>query len=181
MMKNKTIILFAAIALILIVACNTETKYETRQVDDMFSIDIPTYMTDINLENPEASITVGDSLKERYVMVIYETKQEIEEYGVDMELDINNYSEIVIEMFGQAFTNPETKKVTQEPKPINGITSLSYEIRGEFAEVGAGIYSYITILESDKSFYTIYIWSLETDERNFTPEAHHIAVSFKEL
>lgn len=180
-MKNKTIIILSALALIFTVSCNTETTYNSKQVDDMFSLDVPTYMSDINLENPEASLTVGDSLQERYVMVIYETKKEIESYGVDMELDINNYSDIVIEMFGQAFTNPETKKVTEEPTSINGITSLSYEIRGEFSEIEADIYSYITILESDKSFYTIYIWSLETDERNFAPEAHHISESFKEI
>jgi len=180
-MKNKTIIILSALALIFTVSCNTETTYNSKQVDDMFSLDIPTYMSDINLENPEASLTVGDSIQERYVMVIYETKKEIESYGADIELDVNNYSNIVIDMFGQAFTNPETKKVTQEPTQINAITSLSFEISGGFDEVGEDVYSYITILESDKSFYTIYAWSLKSDERNFAPEAHHIAESFKEI
>jgi len=181
-MKNKTIIFLASIALLLsAISCNNKTEYKTRKVDNMFAIDVPTYMSDIDLENPEAALTVGDSTQERYIMVIYETKEEIAAYGVDVELDLAYYSEIVVDMFGQAFKDPKIEQVNEEPKVINDIPSLSFEIRGEFAEIGADIYSYVTVYESDKSFYTVYVWGYELDERNFAPEAHHIAESFKEI
>ena len=181
-MKNKTIIFLASIALVIsAISCNNKTEYETRKVDNLFALDIPTYMYDIDLDNAEASLSVGDSLQERYVMVIYETKEEIESYGLEVELTLDYYSEIVIEIFGQAFNNPKIEQVNEEPKVINGIPSLSFEIRGEFTEISENIYSYVTVFESDKSFYTLYIWGYETDERNFAPEAHHITESFKEI
>ncbi len=180
-MKKNAMIILSAITLLFTAACNNETEYKTEKIDGMFSIDIPLYMHNVDLENPEASLSVGDETLERYVMVIYETKQEIEDYGVDMELDVNNYSNIVVEMFGQAFVNPQVTKVTETPKSINGVPALTFEISGEFAEVGEDIYSYVTVFESDKSFYTVYAWSLKTDERNFAPQAHHITESFKEL
>ncbi|MGV6861137.1 MAG: hypothetical protein ACWA41_05165 [Putridiphycobacter sp.] len=173
--------LFGILMTVMVWSCQSETTYSPKIVDNMFSLDLPDYMYEIDIQNTEAALTYGDSIKQRVVMVIYETKEEIAAYGVDMELDVTNYSDIVVEMFSQAFSNPAVKVLDESPKDVNNIPALSFEIRGIFEEIGQEIYSLITVYESDKSFYALYTWCYEIDEIDFGKEAKVITESFKEI
>ena len=59
--------------------------------------------------------------------------------------------------------------------------SYSYEMRGVMEEIDTDIYYYITVLESDLSFYVIYSWCFADDEAKFSPDIVKIANSIKEL
>ncbi|HIP36764.1 MAG TPA: hypothetical protein EYG85_07900 [Crocinitomix sp.] len=180
-MKNRNLILTILLALIVLSSCQTKTKYNTVNVDDMFTIEVPTYMKEMDLGNPDAAYTAGDSLLERYLMVIYETKKEIESYHLDVELTHEYYGELVVDMFAQAFTNPSVELLNKTTEEINGIPAYHYRVVGVLAEVGIEMYSSVTVYESDKSFYTIYAWSFITDERLFSKHTKYMANSFKEI
>ena len=181
MKKSLNLLLVSILTVFTFTACNLKTEYKAKTIDSIVSIDIPTYMAYQDMENPEASLQYGNLLKEHYLMLMIETKAEIASYELGYDFTLESYADITLENFQAAVDNPELKKLSKMPRMINGMKSFPYEMRGEFEEINENIFYYITVLESDKAFYTIYSWCLEGGEKRFKNEMKIIAKSLKEI
>ena len=181
MKKSFYLLLLSVLTVFIFTACNQKTKYEVKIVESIASIEIPTYMSYQDTENPEASLEQGNIFKEHYLMLLIESREEISNLGYEFEFTIESYADLILENFDSSLENSELKKLSKMPKMINGMKSLQYEIHGGFPGIEQRIYYFITILESDTNFYSIFSWCLINDEQKFKSEMKHIAKSLKEI
>ncbi len=178
-MKLKAIRKVAALALVaLLVSCTpSKVEYKTKKVEDLFQFDMPTYMTKLNLDNPDAILEYGHLFKEHYVMVITESVEELAEY--DLSFDLESYSELMIENIKTSLDGAKVQKL--ERTAINDIAAKSFKVWGVFPDNEAGIFYYITILKSSDRFFSFYTWTLKEREDRHINAMEHMTESFKVL
>ena len=113
MYKKVSVIAAVVFMSLLTVSCNTKTKFESKEVAGMVTMDIPSYLSPQDLENPDASLEYGNLFKEHYLMLILETKEEIESYDLGYEFTLEDYAELTIESFADAVGGPEVNQVNE--------------------------------------------------------------------
>lgn len=176
-MKFFRMILPAFVAFLLFSCNENDTKFVKKDVEGKFSIEVPDYMEELNLENPDAIFQYGNELKEHYVMVIMETHEELLQYDLEMELD--EYAELSIEFLKSSIDNPVVEEVGNG-KEINGMETKSFKINGVFPQNNLDIFYYTTFYRSDKAFYYVTTWTLADREDKFIKNMETILNSVKE-
>jgi hypothetical protein len=181
MAKKVSVVLLGIFISFLVMSCNSKYKFVTEEIDGTVTMAIPNYLTPQDLDNADASLQYGNLYKEHYLMLIFETKEEIASYDLGYEFTLEDYAELTIESFSEAVDKPNVSQVNEKPNVINKMPSYAYELRGKLDEIDTDIYYYITILESDQSFYVIYSWCLSSVEDKYSADMIKIGSSIKEL
>jgi len=176
-MKQIKWILGILVSAVLISCGSGKAEYKSKSVQGMFTFDMPTYLEEMDLENPDAILEYGNGLKEHYVLVISETTDELE--GLD--IDVDSYSDFTVNFLKESLDNSKIQKVNSEIKDINGLSANLYKVWGNLAEINQDIFYYIAILKSDSRYYSFYTWTLESREDRYTKTMEHMIESFKEL
>jgi hypothetical protein len=181
-MKNKRSVILGLFLSLLVVSCGDGiTKYEKKEIAGMVSVDVPDYMSPQDLENPEASFEYGNIFKEHYLMMMIETKAEIASYNLGYEFTLEDYADLTVEGLSETIMNADIVKDNETPNNLNGMPFYSYNVNGLLAEVNMRIYYYISVFESDKSFYVVYSWCPAKDKNTYKPDMIEIANSMKEI
>lgn len=157
--------------------CQSGVNYKTVDVGNDFTLEVPDYMTEMDLESPLAVLEYGHTMKEHYVMVIEENIEELKTYGLDMNLE--EYSDISVEQIKGAIDRPIEKEITDGIQEINGMDAIGYKIQGVFPENDLGIVYYIMYYMSAESFYYVASWTLSDYEREHTEAMDKIIYSLK--
>jgi hypothetical protein len=184
-MKMKTLKI-ASIAFLAagLVSCSGELKWKTDKNTGFYEIDVPERMQMTNELHAEASTQyeyvelVDGVTKENYVIVLMETKESIDQLGLDFEFDALTYSELSIQALEGGLSSSEV--LTKEPKieSVNGIDCVKIDMEGNAN--GIDVFYKVAIFEGEKAFYQVVTWTLLEQKEEFMPIMDKMVASFKE-
>jgi len=151
-----------------------------------YSLEVPEYMTPATDLNAEASLQYQNVIKETYVVVIDEPKEEFIDVFADLGLyddslsPLENYaqfqSESVLEMMRMVAKKTELKFTESE-----GLKKASFSVVGTVEDVpDLTIYYVLGYVEGANTMYTIMGWTLESRIDRYGVDLDQIVASFKE-
>ena len=192
-MKKAYQILALSFAAVVLAACGSSRGEELSLEDDFQEVDIngqykmhvPDYMEQSYDLNAEASLQYQNIIKETYVIIIDEDKQEF----VDMFQLIGMYDDemSVIDNYAHVQTESLLENVTVEAKTepknykINGLPAVTTEIEGEASGVIYPIYYYMTFVEGAENLYMIMAWTLQDSKDTYSKTFEQMVKSFEEI
>lgn len=167
-----------------LVGCSGEIAWKTDNTSGFYEIDVPEHMEVTNELNDEATSQFewvheeGGTLKEHYLIVLMETKEEIESYDLGFDLDALTYAELSIQNLQGGLDTYNV--ITKEPKieTVNGMDCVKYEMEGAFLDVS--VFYKLGVFEGEKAFYQVLTWTLKDQKDEFAPQMDKIIASFKE-
>lgn len=162
----------------LLVSCGGSSTLVNRTINN-YSVDIPDYMEDIDLANPDASLQAGDLLKEHYIMVIDETKESLLAAGLDYSVE--DYAKASVDYLKQSLNDAKVVQTPSGVQDINGLEAISYKVTGVFPDNNVSIFYYMTIYKSESNYYSMSTWTLGDRESKFTKVMEEMIQSFKEI
>lgn len=158
--------------------------WRTIDQDTYFDVDVPSHMEAETGLNAEASLQyayveqVGDEVKEHYMIVLMETKEEIESYEMDMEFDALSYGDLSVNQLGEGLDTYEVLTKDPQVETVNGIDCVKYEMEGSMGDVN--VYYQLGVFEGEKAFYQVLTWTLTEQKSQFKSDMEQIINSFKE-
>jgi hypothetical protein len=163
---------------------SADSDWRTISTNSYFDVDIPTKMVISTELNDEASVQyeyveeVGGTVKELYMIVIMETKEEIESYELDMEFDALSYGDLSVANLEGGLDTYNV--LTKEPviETVNGLDCAKYEMAGTLGTIG--VYYKLGVFEGENAFYQVLTWTLEDQKSEFKGDMEKIINSFKE-
>lgn len=170
MTKISMLSLLAALSLLL-TSCNMggkenldlEKDFQTVTIKNTYQMKVPKYMKASDQLNENASLQYMNMLKEAYVVVIDESKQEyLEVYKeLDMYNDslplLENYSSLQQQMYGMSLESFELQQ--ERSLKINGLDAIQLEFTGRVEDVDQDIFYLITFIEGRENVYMIMSWT----------------------
>jgi len=178
---------FSALAFLFLglVACSGEIAWKTDTSSGYYEIEIPEHFESRNDLNSQATSqfgfvkTEGGDVKEHYLIVLMETKEEIASYGLDFEFDAATYSEIAAESLEGGLSSYEILTKNPKVEKVNGLDCVKTEMRGSLGTVN--VFYKLGVFEGNKAFYQVLTWTIEEQKGEFGPHMDRIINSFKEL
>lgn len=148
-----------------------------------YSMDIPSYMTKSTELNDEASLQFRGILREAYVIVIDESKQEFidflvaeEQYDSSLSV-VSNYAKTQLDNTTSSL-NVISKKTPVKLK-INGLNAVKAEIDGVVDGITEPISYFVTFVESSEKLYMIMAWTLKEEKEIHRSTFEKMAKTFK--
>jgi hypothetical protein len=169
--------------LLIVFSCGLMDKDEVVTVGKKYSLTLPSSMKKTTQLNDDASLQRMNALKELYVIVIDEPKEEMHKAIIESKLEdqyplnIDGYSKILFENFGTAVKS--TKKSSLTKTSINNMPARIATIEG-FVD-GHDIHYAIAYVEGVKQYYQIMTWTLSKKQAEHKEKMDQILRSFKEL
>ncbi len=165
-----------------------ETGLSLKTNNAFFDIKIPDRMDIMTDLNAEASLQygyvkeMGLEVKEHYLIVLMETKEEIETYDLDVEFDAMSYSEISVESLGNGLDEYNILTTNPEVEKVNGMDCVKSQMQGTlFGPQGnINVYYKLGVFEGDKAFYQVLTWCIEEQKGEFEADMDMIIESFVE-
>lgn len=163
-----------------ILACAEETvEFVEVKVDNSFSVELPNYMEELDLQSPEASLQFGNELKEHYVTVLVESNEQFAQ--ADVHMNLKEYSEFYVDHLKKGLTNPTIDKLHEGFKDVNGLQAAGFKVKGLMEAENLEIISYVMFYQSAIGFYYLSTWTLANRENKLGAYMERIAYSLKEL
>lgn len=161
------------------------TRFNTKKVNGLYSIDIPDFMVATTELNREASLQYNNLYKEKYIIVLDENKndfiQDLKDYGIFDE------DEEMLDVFAEAkesfIINQDAVigEIYRVDKKINGLNARLVEFDSDVNGIPEPVTYYLGFVEGKNNLYTILAWTL-TDRKNaYKEEANKMINSFREL
>jgi len=178
----RNVIIFI-ISLVLFVSCQSVDTEKTVTIEGKYSVSLPSFLTKVNNLVDGASLQYQHALKEFYVIIIDETKEEvynaISENGLTNRYtnDLNGYASLIldnIELSANVYDKSEILDTTINDMPAK-VINLNAKISG------VDIYYSIALIESSKRYYQVMTWTLTKYEYQYGDKMKNILYSLKEL
>lgn len=168
--------LILATCYLLLAACTRETVFTEVKVNDTYTILMPEYLTPGTALHEKASLQYQNTEKEMYAMVVEESKEEMQNYGLDYDLE-TYFTNIVSKPFTEKIKNG---KVSIPGKmDINGKNALITEITGNINDTD--IYYKMAVIETPATFYQVLIWTRADRKAETEADMMKAIGSFREL
>jgi hypothetical protein len=164
---------------VFLISCGGDDNFVTQTVDDKFSVDLPDYMVELDLENPGAALQFGNEMREHYALVIMESHEMLAQ--LNMDLDLQSYANINLENMKLSLNNPRLEELEDGVTMINDLPTVGYKLKGVFPESDIDIVYYMRYYRSKRAFYCVLTWTLEQTERSYSNNMHKIINSLKEI
>ena len=167
----------------LLQSCVSGDEEKLVTVDNRYSLLIPAFLTKVNNLNIDASLQYQHAWREFYVIVIDESKDEMQEALVAngltdvYENNIEGYSKLVLDVFKESINHPKQSKLidtTINEMPAR-LTTLSGTIEGIDAFYSIGIY------EGKDRFYQVAVWTHNSKKYRYKSKIDKIHYSLKEI
>ncbi|OIQ16016.1 MAG: hypothetical protein BM557_10700 [Flavobacterium sp. MedPE-SWcel] len=177
---KKNIFIIAIIALILSSCDSNKTKI--LKIRGLYSLEIPEFLSETNDLNDYASLQYKNQLREFYVVVIHEPKNEFQETLVNNGLeehytsDLNDYTELAwvgLETSLSFDSKPKIKSLE-----INNLDAQVMDITG--TTEGVSIYWKFACIEGRNNYYQVVVWTLVDRREKYQPAIDAIIDSFIE-
>ena len=183
------------LGLIFITSC-TETNSSTDPQEDFteakvknsYSMLVPNYMKSTTELHDDASLQYMNEMKEVYVIVIDEEKDSIDimlEELKGLEVFEENRT-LVGQMLDLQMLNMRlsSKIASEEPEQamtVGKFPAMRKELIATVPGIDAEVGYFLTMVEGDKSVYTIMHWTLGSRLDTYKPDFEKMVASFKEL
>jgi hypothetical protein len=180
MVKKITTLL---LTILLLGSCQSVDEEQTVTIENKYSISIPSFLTKVNELNDDASLQYQHAWKGFYVIVIDESKSEMQKALNDNNLaesytnDIKGYSNLVLNAFEQDLSGSQKSVITDTI--INNMPARLLTVSGRVADVDA-FYS-LAFIQGKKRYYQIMAWTLSSKEYEYKDQMNRIMYSIKEL
>ncbi|MDQ2086462.1 hypothetical protein RBH29_08475 [Herbivorax sp. ANBcel31] len=169
-MKLKLYFVLSLLILSLLTGCASKEDKTFTSEDGKFSVIAPSnWAVDIDL-NEHASLEISNIFREKYLVVVHESKQELADVGLNMSF--NEYSSLIAENMENYLTNGKSSKIETTDSKIR------WEIKGTTEDID--ITYILTTLDKGDSFYQIIAWTLTSEYKKFEKELTKISDSFTE-
>ncbi len=165
------------------ISCQSGDKFQTITIENKYSITIPSFLTEANGLNADASMQYQHAWKEFYVIVIDESKLEMQKVLEDNNLvetfsnDIKGYSKIIMNGFEQKILVSHKSEILDTL--VNKMPARLLTISGRVENIDA-FYS-LGFIEGKDRYYQIMAWTLSSKEYENKDEMNRIMYSLKEL
>jgi hypothetical protein len=167
-----------------ITSCQSGDTEKLVTIDNKFSISIPSFLVKANTTlNEDASLQYLHAWKEFYVVVIDESKSEMQKALVDNSLtgkysnDIKGYSNLLLDDFEQSISVSHKSNIVDTL--INNMPARLLTINGR-AE-GIGIFYSLAFFQGKERYYQVIAWTLSSKELAYKNKMNKIMYSLKEL
>lgn len=160
------------------------SDWMTDDSNEYFSVEIPKRMDAMKDLNAEASVQygyvkqVGNEVKENYVIVLMETKEEIDSYGLEMEFDAMSYRDISVAALESGLDSYEVLTTEPEIEKVNGMDCVKNEMRGQLGDIN--VFYKLGVFEGEKAFYQVLTWCIEEQKGEFGNDMDYMIDSFEE-
>ncbi|MBC7425559.1 MAG: hypothetical protein H7321_03395 [Bacteroidia bacterium] len=174
------------ILLLILVSLNSCESFDKEQVvryQNKYTLSIPDYLTKATNLNDEASLQYMNGSKEFYVIVIDESKSELNKALVDNNLteqyedNIQGYANLLIDGFEATLKSPKKSKIIDTV--INKLPARLLTFTGTVEGIDA--FYTIAFIEGKETYYQIMSWTLMSKQDEYKEKMSKIMYSFKEL
>lgn len=180
----KSFSFFSIIAILFaLYSCTNDGDLQEIKVDNRYSISIPGFLTKVSDLNEDASLQYMDALREYYVIVIDEDKEEFHA-AIDDPLfenlyskDIDGYTNLLIDNFESSALVKTKSKITETK--INGMPARLVNINASFD--GVDVFCSLSYLEGKSRYYQVFSWTLQGNESKYKESLNAIAHTLKEI
>lgn len=179
-MKKITILLLTIFSLN---SCKPNDEQKTVTVDTKYIITIPSFLTKVSNLNEDASLQYQHAWKEFYIIVIDESKLEMQKALDDNNLnesysnDIKGYSDLILKDFEQKMSNARKSTITNTL--VNNMSARLLTISGKVSGIDA-FYS-LGFIQGKERYYQIMAWTLSSKEFEYKDKMNQIMYSLKEF
>ena len=168
----------AALTLFILTAC--KHTIETVKVEGKYTLDLPSFLNKTDDLNKAASLQYKNEMREFYVLVMDEPKENfhkvLNEGGLDYDRNLNGYSEILAKDIAKSSgieITPKLQKTT-----INNLNARLLNFQGVVN--GVDVYWKIAYIEGKNRYYQILTWTLPNKKSDNEAAMDAIINSFKE-
>lgn len=174
----------AAIFISATIAQNT-FKDDWQVIDDheLYSFEVPEFMEASDELNSEASHQfeyvelIGKKTYEMYVIVLFETHEEIASYDLDEDFSASTYFDLAADNLTASLEKVQI--VNRTPmKDFNDMRLVKADIHARFGKVK--IVYHLAVYEGQTAFYQVLTWTIADQFEYFKDDMYHIIESFKE-
>ncbi len=179
-MKNNIIILMTLLSF---TSCQSVDEFQTISIDNKYSVSIPSFLTKASGLNEDASLQYQNTWKEFYVIVIDESRTEMQKALEENNLvesysnDIKGYSDIILTGFEQKILVSHKSSILDSL--VNGMPARLLTINGRVENIDA-FYS-LAFIQGKERYYQILAWTLSSKEYELKDKMKQIMYSLKEL
>jgi hypothetical protein len=179
-MKKITILLLTILSLN---SCQSGDEQQTVTIENKYSVAIPSFLTKASGLNDDASLQYQHAWKEFYVIVIDESKADIQKVLDDNNLtethnnDIKSYSELLMNGFETAVTISHKSEIIDTT--INNMPARLLTLSGRTEGIDA--YYSIAFIQGKERYYQIMAWTLSNKEYEYKDKMKRIMYTLKEL
>jgi len=160
-----------------------DKDFKVIKVKSNYEIKVMDYMISTNILNNEASLQYMSPLKEEYIIIINEPKQEFIEAYLELnaydkkESPIANYSTIQLAFFNEKMKPSYKSKLKHST--INNLSVEYIELNANIAEVNQTASYFIYYIASLESLYTIMTWTLKQNKDVYREKVRKMIRTFK--
>ncbi len=180
-------LLFPAVALLVIAISGCSgTKFNEVKINGLYSMELPEYLTEGYDLNSEASLQYQDVVKEVYVIVIDEPKQEfidvfmsIDEYDSSKSA-CDNYAAAQMESIEANMTTVTSKSVLKK-STLAGCEARTANVAGTQEGIDDAMGFTVAFIEGKETLYMVMTWTFEKDKDKYQADMDKMINSFKEL
>ncbi|HXK80557.1 MAG TPA: hypothetical protein PLO05_00180 [Bacteroidales bacterium] len=160
-----------------------QNSFNTIQINNLYSIDVPDFLVKTNSLNDEASLQYENTAKEYYVIVIDEAKHDfLEALNNELNEDEAYTIEEVLEPYSYlqftTFAN-EDQYYDFEYIDVNGLNGQQLDITNYFESLN--VFYKMACIEGNDNLYFVVTWTLDSYKDKHNDSMQKIIDSFKEI
>lgn len=162
----------------ILLSCDSK-EVQTVTVKNKYTLQVPDFLSKSSDLHEDASLQYQNALREFYVVVIDEPKEDfysIAETTEDFPADFEGYHQIL-----RSGLEQEIGKVDITPTKdtqINGLKAKTFSLSGEIETIP--VFYEIAYIEGKDRFYQIVTWTLKDNKEKYGEQMRNIVSSFKE-
>ena len=178
--KKTTILLLTILSLN---SCQSGDEQQIVTIENKYSISIPSFLTKVSGLNDDASLQYQHAWKEFYIIVIDESKSEMQKALDDNNLaesytnDIKGYSDLLMKGFEQTISVSHKSETIDTT--INNMPARLLTVNGRVEGIDA--YYSLAFIQGKERYYQIMAWTLSNKEYEYKDKMNRIMYSLKEL
>ncbi|MGB1103415.1 MAG: hypothetical protein ACPG21_07290 [Crocinitomicaceae bacterium] len=175
--------LFSAVILILLVGCNlANSKMHRISFEGDFTLDIPVYMEEMNIEYENIVAQYGSEYHEHHVTITRESNQ-IYVPGFS-ELFVETYALLCEKNYELGLKDAVSEKMDDAVVNRNDMETVSYRTTGIFNNefgIDVPVVYYNMYYKGPDNFYIVSTWTIADREIKYQKNMRHIVESLKKL
>ena len=159
-----------------------EEDFRSVDVNNQYSMSIPSYMTKTSQLNDVASLQYQNTYKEAYVVIIDELKEDVintfkalGDYDTLISM-AKNYRNIQLNFLSEGLNI--IKQHNSKSLLINGLEAESVEIDAKLEGVVPEVTYFLTFIEGKENVYMSMAWTMKKQKKRYRPTFEKMIESF---
>jgi hypothetical protein len=169
----------------LLMGCTDSKEVKTRTViiEERYSLELPTFLREAKDLHEDASLQYQNRIKDYYVIVIDEPKQDLENVLEEEDLteeytsDLKGYTKLLLDGFGMSLQNMGKSELIYTV--INDLPANLVKLTGRVD--GVDVFFYVGFFEGKETYYQVLAWTSEKKASLYKANMLEILKSMKEI